>query len=313
MQAVSCMNLRKPEIVYGGSQLPEFPSTASTYVNSVKFSGCSLVEGLLPSEGMSTGVAHSATLYFTDIAKTTPISDLSEERRLIQQWQRRKDVRARDTLVSAHLRFVVTLARKRSRDPDRLSDLIAAGNLGLLKAVDKYDLGRRPAPRFLTYAGWWIQKEIADEDYATSSLVHVPTHRQKAQRKRARVFQRALQEGGADNPLTTTLDPGTPEGATVAFDELREAADGEPESTPVVYDIQRSNHLLRRAISQLPSREQSVLNLYYGTKDDPRNLVQIAVILGMCPERVRQIKINGMRLLREILGTHTIAAAHDVY
>lgn len=262
---------------------------------------------------MSAGVAYSATLYFTDIAKMTPISDPSEERRLIQQWQRRKDVRARDALVQSHLRFVVTLARKRSRDPDRLSDLIAAGNLGLLKAVDKYDLSRRPAPRFLTYAGWWIQKEIADEDYATSSLVHVPTHRQKAQRKRAKAFQRALQEGGPDNPTTATLDPGLPEGATVTIDELREAADSEPESAPDTYDTRRSNHLLRRAISQLPAREQSVLNLYYGTKDDPRNLVQIAAILGMCPERVRQIKMNGMKLLRDVLETHTITASHDAY
>ena len=60
------------------------------------------------------------------------------------------------------------MARKRSRDPERLQDLIAAGNIGLLTAVDKYDLTRRPAPRFLTYAGGWIQKEISDEDYATT-------------------------------------------------------------------------------------------------------------------------------------------------
>jgi len=258
---------------------------------------------------MSANVSRSTSLYFTAIAKTVPISDPTEEWRLIQRWQRDKDVHARDTLIQSHLRFVVTLARKRSRDSDRLSDLIAAGNLGLLKAADKYDLKRKPAPRFLTYAGWWIQKEIADEDYATSSLVHVPTHRQKAQRKRAKAFQRALQKVGPNNTATVNIDPGVPEGIIVTIDELRDTSDIEIDTT----NAQCSNTLLRRVINQLPTREQTVLNLYYGTKDDPRNLVQIAAILGMCPERVRQIKINGVRLLRDVLKTQDISTSQDAY
>lgn len=262
---------------------------------------------------MNNNLCHSAALYFIDIAKIDPINNLAEERQLIQRWQRNKDTLARDTLVQSHLRFVVTLARKRSRDPDRLPDLIAAGNLGLLKAVDKYDLKRKPHTRFLTYAGWWVQKEIADEDYATSSLVHVPTHRQKAQRKRAKAFQRAIQEGGANCPATARMDPGLPEGTTVTIDELKDAVDEEPSNTPITYDVDKSNRLLRKAISTLPTREQTVLNLYYGTKDDPRKLVQIAEILGMCPERVRQIKISGVRLLRDVLKAQSISAPHDVY
>lgn len=258
-------------------------------------------------------MAHSAMLYFTDIAKTVPISDPKQERKLIRRWQRHKDLCARDTLVSSHLRFVVTLARKRSRDPDRLPDLIAAGNLGLIKAVDKYDLKRVPATRFLTYAGWWIQKEIADEDYATSSLVHVPTHRQKAQRRRAKAYQKAMQTEGPDSKVLREMDPGYPEGKTTAIDVLRETASEGTDNTPVVYNKRCSNHHLRRVIGQLPPREQTVLNLYFGTKDDPRNLVQIAAILGMCPERVRQIKISGVRLLRDILEAQNITAPHDVY
>jgi len=262
---------------------------------------------------METHVAHSATLYFGDIAKTVPIVDKQKERRLISQWQQKQDRAARDKLVQSHLRFVVTLARKRSRDPDRLPDLIAAGNIGLIKAVDKYDLKRKPAPRFLTYAGWWIQKEIADEDYATSSLVHVPTHRQKAQRRHAKEFQKAVQTEGPDSPKLRKLNPGVPEGVTITMDVLQETADDDPNSTPATYNTLRSNHLLRRVIGELPPREQTVLNLYFGTKDDPRNLVQIAAILGMCPERVRQIKISGVSLLRDLLETRAISASHDVY
>lgn len=262
---------------------------------------------------MEIHVAHSATLYFGDIAKTVPIVDKRKERRLISRWQRKRDLVARDTLVQSHLRFVVTLARKRSRDPDRLPDLIAAGNIGLIKAVDKYNLKIKPAPRFLTYAGWWIQKEIADEDYKTSTLVHVPTHRQKAQRRRAKTYQKAVQAEGPNSPSLRALDPGLPEGTTITMDILQEAADDDPNHSPATYNVLRSNHLLRRIISQLPAREQTVLNLYFGTKDDPRNLVQIAAILGMCPERVRQIKISGVALLRELLKARSINAPCDVY
>ena len=262
---------------------------------------------------MDIQAAHSAVLYFNDIAKTIPISNAKQERKLIRCWQKHRDIQSRDTLVQSHLRFVVTLARKRSRDPDRLPDLISAGNIGLIKAVDKYDLKRRPATRFLTYAGWWIQKEIADEDYATSSLVHVPTHRQKAQRRRAKEFQKVVQIEGPDSSILRKMDPGYPEGTITALDDLREAADETEAHTPLTYNKQRASHHLRRVISQLPPREQSVLNLYYGTKDDPRNLVQIAAILGMCPERVRQIKISGVRLLKDALATQDITALHDVY
>ena len=262
---------------------------------------------------MDTNAAHSAVLYFGDIAKTVPIVDKRKERRLIRLWQQKEDCVARNTLVQSHLRFVVTLARKRSRDPDRLPDLIAAGNIGLIKAVDKYDLKRKPAPRFLTYAGWWVQKEIADEDYRTSSVVHVPTHRQKAQRRRAKEYQKAIQTDGPNHPKTRKMVPEAPEGRTVAIDDLRESADDDPNSTPAVYDILQSNRLLHQVIGQLPSREQTVLNLYFGTKDDPRNLVQIAAILGMCPERVRQIKISGVHLLRDLLETRAIQTSRDVY
>jgi RNA polymerase sigma factor (sigma-70 family) len=262
---------------------------------------------------MDTQVAHSATLYFSDIAKTIPIRDAKVERKLIRRWQRHKDLSARDELVQSHLRFVVTLARKRSRDPDRLPDLIAAGNMGLIKAVDKYDLRRKPATRFLTYAGWWIAKEIADEDYTTSSLVHVPIYRHKAQRRQAKLYQKALQSEGPDSPALRAMDRGYPEGVTTEISGLRESADEGAGNTSVTYSQHWSNHHLRRVIGRLPPREQTVLNLYFGTKDDPRNLVQIASILGMCPERVRQIKINGVRLLRDALEAQHITAPHDVY
>jgi RNA polymerase primary sigma factor len=262
---------------------------------------------------MPDAISRSASIYYQELSKVSPVSDPQEERRLIQRWQKHKDVKARDMLVQSHLRFVITVARKRCRDADRLQDLIAAGNIGLLKAVDRYDLGRRPAPRFLTYAGWWIAKEISDEDYATTTVVHVPTHRQKAQRKAARLFQKAVQAHGPEARQLKKMDPGNPEGLSVSIDVVQETVEQEGSDEPNCVDVNQANKVLHLAISKLPVREQTVLNLYYGVKDEPRNFAQIANILEMCPERVRQIKINGVKLLKTDLSNHPLLAPADVY
>lgn len=262
---------------------------------------------------MSDGLSRSAQAYYQAISKVIPVRDPVEERKLILRWQKNQDKKARDELVNSHLRFVITVARKRSRDPERLQDLIAAGNIGLLKAVDRYDLTRRPSPRFLTYAGWWIQKEIADEDYATNTVVHVPTHRQKAQRKAAKVYQKVVQTLGHEAKVLKKMDPGNQEGLSVSIDIVQETVEQEGVEEANSADTNQANKVLRQAISKLPVREQTVLNLYYGIKDEPRNFAQIANILDMCPERVRQIKINGVKLLKNDLSNHPVLAPADIF
>lgn len=254
----------------------------------------------------------SASLYYNEIARTTPINDPDEERRLIYQWKRYKNIAARNALLHSHLRFVVKVARRFSKDPGLLPDLIAAGNVGFIRALEKFELSKKT--RLLTYAGWWIQEEIFKELYGSNSLVHVPVHRQKAQRKKAKSFQKALAEYGPDAAEVRHMDPGTPEGVTVALDVLRESEEDDPLRTPVSFEARAVNSKLREAIASLPTREQTVLNLYYGIKDDKRNLVQIASILGMSPERVRQIKLNGEKQLRTTLErTHAILSSRDAY
>lgn len=280
---------------------------------------------------MNHGLSRSVTLYYEELARTIPV-DPDEERRLIHRWQKDKDLAARDTLLKGHLRFVVSVAKKRTRDPDKLQDTIAAGNLGLVKALDRFDLKRRPPIRFLTYAGWWINKEILDNDYATSSLVHVPTHRQKAQRKRTKEYHQAVLKHGPDAKKTRKLQPSMPEGSTVSLDLLREAiedrryfnesdwlgrhiTDGDVATlTNNISEGSHADRAIRDAISLLPPRVQTVLNLYFGVKDDARNHVQIAAILEMSPERVRQLKIAGIKQLREVMAAHHgVEAPDDVY
>jgi RNA polymerase sigma factor (sigma-70 family) len=268
---------------------------------------------VLNVDRMANDLPRSITRYYTEISKTNIISDAAEERRLILAWKRHRDSKARDKLVSSHLRFVVSVARKHTKDTEQLQDLIAAGNIGLLTALDRYDLKRKV--RFLTYAGWWIQEAIYKEVYA-NSLVHVPTHRQKAQRKRAKAYAKALTQFGPEK--LQEMDPGLPEASTVDLDKLddrsRLANSLQGEDDREGFEHTDAARLLRKEIAQLPPREQTVLNCYFGIKDSARNLVQIAALLSICPERIRQIKIEAVKMLRERMEAHhAVMSASDVY
>jgi RNA polymerase sigma factor (sigma-70 family) len=250
-----------------------------------------------------------AGLYYADLAKTTPVS-ADEERQLIFRWKHCGDVAARNELIRSHLRFVVTLARRLSRDRERLPDLIAAGNLGLMKALDHYDLSKQT--RLLSYAGVWIQSEMLKEEYDASTPVHVPTHRKKAWRKKAKEFHKALAEFGPDDRQVRSLDPGQPEGTTITLDLLRDAiAEDDRDRTAERLEADDARLRLRHAISNLSPKQQTVLNLYFGMKDTPRNMVQIAALLDVSPERVRHLKISALRELKHVLEEESLRSIDD--
>ena len=274
---------------------------------------------------MPPALSRSLSLYYSDVGHAgTPKSD-DNECSLIRQWQTSRDPAARDKLLKRHLRFVVKMAHKRTRDPQKLEDLIAAGNLGLVKALDHYDLTRRPAVRFLTYAGSWINKEMLDNDYTMSNLLHVPTHRQKARRKKARQLREEIQRLGPSVDDGELLKFSGPEAPTVSLDVIRSGGDERGASDGITLreiaqisggtaEILDTDQILRYVIAKLPIREQTVLNLYYGVKDEPRTFVQIGNLLGMCPERIRQLKVAGVWLLRAMLATrHDVISVSDAY
>jgi RNA polymerase primary sigma factor len=262
---------------------------------------------------MQTNTSRISSMYYAEIARSPLVENAQEERRLLRRWQQQKDVAARDAIIKTHLRFVVGMAHKRTKDPEAVKDYIASGNVGLLKAADKFDCNRRPYIRFLTYAGWWVYKEMSDQDYTTSTLVHVPAHRQKTQRRQAREFRAATQEHGPEDANVQAMNPGLPEGVVTTMEAARHIA-SEPEAEPASsYSADRTRMLIRESIARLPPREQTVLNLYFGIKDEARNLVQIANIMCVSAELVRQIKINGMTLLQTDLKERVGLTSKDVY
>jgi len=253
-----------------------------------------------------SGVSRSMSQYYSEVGKTEIISR-EEERELIEQWKFHKDGAARDKLINSHLRFVVSVARKRTKDEQLLQDLIAAGNIGLLVALDRYDLNRKNI-RFLTYAGFWVQLYINNESYI-NTLPHVPIHRQKVLHRKAREAALLSAAGGTPEPLSK-------EGTVYPLDAIDGTYNYGIHENPHEEELTEKNgdSVVRRAIAKLSPREQTVVNCYYGIKDEPRTLAQISNLLSISPERARQIKIKAMNKLKDIIKRlRQIETVDDMY
>ena len=245
---------------------------------------------------MSQETARSLTTYCAELAKIPLLEDADVEFGLILRWKQNQDECAKNALIRSHLRFVVREARQYATNPEQLQEYVSEGNVGLLEALKRYDIHRSPRMRFLTYAYWWIRNKILAAHY-NEPIAHVPAHRQKAQRRAAkRRAQDVMLSGGAPEP-ETPLD-----GAMVSLEALGDApAEIDPSREHTNIDDQQMNARLHELIATLPPRDQTVLNLYYGMKDEPRTDLQIARFLGMSCERTRQLRVAAMRLLRERL------------
>lgn len=238
-----------------------------------------------------------------------------------------RDKIAREELIVSNLRFVVTTAKKLSKSPEVIQKLISAGNVGLLLSLDKFDMTR--ATRFLTYASWWIRKEMLDELHA-SGLVHVPSHKQKAVKKSQKLGSYECIHCGmrTDNPIKTLLPKcvkvarkrkplhdfilvDAEEITTMSSVVPIEEAINRPSTDDNIEDLTISNDnaaLLRQVLNELDirARDRFILLQYYNIaqderKTDPKTLPQLASVTGITVERVRQIKVAVLKSLRRQL------------
>lgn len=264
--------------------------------------------------------------YFKDVSRVPMPADAAEERELIRRYRDRGDQKARQKLISGNLRFVIKTANQYSRgNLEFLKSLIAAGNIGLTLAVDRYmpwvipcqrcqHKNYVPVPkrqrcqrcnralryadaeqyttRFLTYAAWWISEAIRTQLYR-SSLVHIPPYKQKE-------FHRARQEGKeCPGPSYIAYDDLAHEPPAVDFDEHITNLD--------------ARRILYRALREMRDRHSYVVITYYGLREEPKTLNEIAQKLGVCSERVRQIKVDALEDLRRRLFRFNVHQTGDVY
>ncbi len=241
-----------------------------------------------------------------------------------------RDFAARDQLVTANLRFVVKAAKAFTRDQERLLNLISAGNVGLMVAVDKFDL--RKETRFLTYAAWWVRKEMLDE-INSSGIVHVPSHKQKEHRKlikhgeyvcnkcdlRLDSLNSVDANGVCDDGLNHSLIPVYADqtlNAVFSIDKINVPDDNDLEQDAIDGD---ASVVLRTSINKLPLRERDkfIILQYYNIAETARrssgkSLHQLAEIAGITPERVRQIKERTLKDLRTELKRNSIKRMDDM-
>ncbi|WP_018334555.1 sigma-70 family RNA polymerase sigma factor [Actinomycetospora chiangmaiensis] len=248
-----------------------------------------------------------------------PTAEIDPERAKDLRMVARDGRRARAHLLEANLRLVVSLAKRYTGRGMPLLDLIQEGNLGLIRAVEKFDYAK--GFKFSTYATWWIRQAITRGMADQARTIRLPVHLVEQVNKLARIKRDLHQTLGREatneelaeesglavekvadlldhsrDPVSLDMPVGSEEEAPLGdFIEDAEATDAE---STVISGLLHDD--MRRVIATLDEREQNVIRLRYGLDDgQPRTLDQIGKRFGLSRERVRQIEREVMSKLRE--------------
>ncbi|MCS7240968.1 MAG: sigma-70 family RNA polymerase sigma factor [Candidatus Bipolaricaulota bacterium] len=256
--------------------------------------------------------------YFDEIARV-PLLTKEEEVELAKRIEA-GDEEAKKKLAEANLRLVVSIAKKYRGCGLPFLDLIQEGNLGLMKAVEKFDW--RKGYKFSTYATWWIRQAILRAITNRSRTIRVPTHINELIRKIHEAEREHIKEHGAGptleelaEELDTTVDNIVKAKRTAQYTASLDTPIGYDEEGAVLGDFIEDEDAIspthetfrelliqeiRKALKErLTPRERRVLELRYGLDGNPpKTLDEVGEIFGISRERVRQIQKEALEKLR---------------
>ena len=261
-------------------------------------------------------MADPVKMYLKDIGKV-PLLQPDEETELAKRMMD-GDEAAKKLLSEANLRLVVSIAKRYMGRGMQFLDLIQEGNLGLMKAVEKFDYQK--GFKFSTYATWWIRQAITRAIADQARTIRIPVHMVETINKLIRVSRKLLQEFGREpNPAEIAVEMGITEEKVVEIQKIAQdpvsletpigeeedsrladfiADEGSVSPTESVAFTMLKEQLLG-VLDTLTPREEKVLRLRYGLDDGrPRTLEEVGKEFNVTRERIRQIEAKALRKLR---------------
>jgi len=272
----------------------------------------------LPSDSVKT--------YLRDIRRSTLLTFEDEvmlAKRIIEG-----DESARQRMIESNLRLVVSIGKRYINRGLPFSDIIEEGNIGLIKAVEKYNY--KKGFRFSTYASWWIRQAIERAIINQGKLIRLPVHVVERVNKYLAHLEDLVQELGRQPETleisqkmkipekdvdhiqglmrkTYSLDSPIAAGKTTSLKDIIEDK-SQPSPISKAEGVQRRKGLIQW-LSMLNPNERKVIILRFGLHgDEPSTLEQIGKVFGLTRERVRQIESVALRKLRAIIAEKTIRA-----
>jgi RNA polymerase sigma factor, sigma-70 family len=285
----------------------------------------------MPGErGGMMGKRHSVdpmTLYMREISRYNLLS--AEEEVELARAIAKGSEEARQKMISANLRLVVKIARRYMNRGLPLSDLIEEGNIGLMRAVEKFDEAH--GCRFSTYATWWIRQSVERAIMNQARTIRLPVHIGKeynAMQRTISMLRVELEREPTDEEIAERLGkPVQRIQALLAVNQFTESADEllHEDGDFTLYDVteddradQPGEHLedevrsdlIQSWLAQLSDKEREVVNLRYGLNERSEiwTLEAIGRHLGVTRERIRQIQVGALQKLRHIIRQHDVSS-----
>lgn len=265
-------------------------------------------------------------VYLQEIARIPLLT--REEEQALGRRIRAGDEQAKARLVEANLRLVVQVARRYLNRGLPLPDLIEEGNLGLLRAAEKFEPDR--GTRFSTYAVWWIRQAIVRALANQARIIRLPVHVELLLGRYAREQKRLEQElARTPTPAELAQALGMSLEEVEELEEIRQqplpldspagegksrlgdlVPDPSPDPSEALGELFRARADLVSVLDDLAENERTVLRRRFGLEgDEPETLEAIGRRLGLTRERVRQIEAGGLRKLRALLAARGVDAA----